>query len=96
MDGFLMEVEWIQQRGELKEEGAVGGESQLPEGEEPWLGPVGCWGKGKKNMTGARREPEQEGAFPHIRTDAVSSSLVSLPSPCSQPSGLSLFRATVI
>lgn len=41
MDGFWTEVEWIQQRDELKEENSRGSEGRLPEGEEPRLGPAG-------------------------------------------------------
>lgn len=37
MDGFWMEVERIQQKGEAKEEASGGSRSQLLEGEESWL-----------------------------------------------------------
>lgn len=47
MDGFWMEVERTQQRGEVKKEDCGGGRSQLLEGEASWaceLGQVGCSG----------------------------------------------------
>lgn len=38
MDGFWLEVERIQQKGEVKEEDRVGSGSQLLEGEGRYLG----------------------------------------------------------
>lgn len=40
MDGFWMEVGWIQQKDGLQEEDGNGGEDRLPQGEEP----AGCQG----------------------------------------------------
>ena len=79
MDGFWMQVEWIQQKVGLQEEDGGGGIDLLPQGEEP----AGCQGgpPTRGDVAGAGQEPEKEGALPHIWTGAVSSSPISLPHP---------------
>lgn len=48
MDGFLMEVEWIQQRGDLKEEGAVGVKASFQRVRSPGWGLLGAGARGRK------------------------------------------------
>lgn len=92
-----MEAGQIRQRNELKEEDMAGVKASSQRVRSPGWGLLGAGGAFYRgvgvggDMTGAR----QEGAFPCIWTDAVPSSLVSRPYPCSQPSSLPLFHATV-